>query len=200
MKNGVFWDVTPCGSCKNRRFGGLSASFIRVTRIGELETTLAVTSNRKGIRSTFSHTYSGIPHSEYIKNKILGSTMPYIQFSLCRNVSLEEWRLLGYYTVWLFLTRATWRNIAEVTILHSHCHENSNLTMVSLVFCHKLFLSLARYWRVELLNMALVLVSFLWEHILHFSGLQGCREHQFRYFISKLIIWFWKSLVMGDLN
>jgi hypothetical protein len=22
MKNGVFWDVTPCDSCKNRRFGG----------------------------------------------------------------------------------------------------------------------------------------------------------------------------------
>jgi hypothetical protein len=22
MKNGAFWDVTPCGSCKNRRFGG----------------------------------------------------------------------------------------------------------------------------------------------------------------------------------
>jgi hypothetical protein len=22
MKNGVFWDVTPCGSCKNPRFGG----------------------------------------------------------------------------------------------------------------------------------------------------------------------------------
>jgi hypothetical protein len=22
MKNCVFWDVTPCGSCKNRRFGG----------------------------------------------------------------------------------------------------------------------------------------------------------------------------------
>jgi hypothetical protein len=22
MKNGVFWDVTPCGSCKNRRLGG----------------------------------------------------------------------------------------------------------------------------------------------------------------------------------
>jgi hypothetical protein len=21
-KNGVFWDVTLCGSCKNRRFGG----------------------------------------------------------------------------------------------------------------------------------------------------------------------------------
>jgi hypothetical protein len=24
MKNGVFWDVTPCGSCKNRRSGGTS--------------------------------------------------------------------------------------------------------------------------------------------------------------------------------
>jgi hypothetical protein len=22
MKNGVFWDVTPCGSCKTQRFGG----------------------------------------------------------------------------------------------------------------------------------------------------------------------------------
>jgi hypothetical protein len=22
MKNDVFWDVTPCSSCKNRRFGG----------------------------------------------------------------------------------------------------------------------------------------------------------------------------------
>jgi hypothetical protein len=22
MKNGVFWDVTPCGSYKNRHFGG----------------------------------------------------------------------------------------------------------------------------------------------------------------------------------
>jgi hypothetical protein len=22
MKNGVIWDVTPCGSCKNGHFGG----------------------------------------------------------------------------------------------------------------------------------------------------------------------------------
>jgi hypothetical protein len=22
MKNGVLWDIMPCGSCKNRRFGG----------------------------------------------------------------------------------------------------------------------------------------------------------------------------------
>jgi hypothetical protein len=35
MKNGFFWDVTPCGSCKNRRFGG---------------TTLAVNDNRRTLR------------------------------------------------------------------------------------------------------------------------------------------------------
>jgi hypothetical protein len=23
IENGVLWDVTPCGSCKNRRFGGI---------------------------------------------------------------------------------------------------------------------------------------------------------------------------------
>jgi hypothetical protein len=47
MKNGVFWDVTPCDSCKIEVSEELSASFIRVTRIGELGTTLAVTSNRR---------------------------------------------------------------------------------------------------------------------------------------------------------
>jgi hypothetical protein len=36
MKNGVLWDFRQCGSCKNRVSGGPSASFIRVTRIGEL--------------------------------------------------------------------------------------------------------------------------------------------------------------------
>jgi hypothetical protein len=46
MKNGIFWDVTPCGCCKNDVSEELSASFIRVTRIGKLGTTLAVTSNR----------------------------------------------------------------------------------------------------------------------------------------------------------
>jgi hypothetical protein len=32
LKNGVFWDVTPCDSCKNRVSEKLSASIIRVTR------------------------------------------------------------------------------------------------------------------------------------------------------------------------
>jgi hypothetical protein len=36
VKDAVFWDVTPYGSCNNRRFGGTIASIIRVPRIGVL--------------------------------------------------------------------------------------------------------------------------------------------------------------------
>jgi hypothetical protein len=46
LKNTVFWDVTPCGFCKTRSFRGSIATIIRATRMGELGTTLAVTSNR----------------------------------------------------------------------------------------------------------------------------------------------------------
>jgi hypothetical protein len=31
-EDGVFWDVTPCGSCKNHVSEELSASFIRVKK------------------------------------------------------------------------------------------------------------------------------------------------------------------------
>jgi hypothetical protein len=41
MKNCVFWDVTPCGSCKNRRVGGTQRLHHQGARIGELGTTLA---------------------------------------------------------------------------------------------------------------------------------------------------------------
>jgi hypothetical protein len=51
MKNAVFWDVTLCGSFKNRRFGEPSASITRVTRNDELGTTLAVTINRRRQRA-----------------------------------------------------------------------------------------------------------------------------------------------------
>jgi hypothetical protein len=49
MKNAVFWDVTPCCSCKDRHFGDCIISIIRVTRIGGLGT-LAVASNRSTLR------------------------------------------------------------------------------------------------------------------------------------------------------
>jgi hypothetical protein len=50
MKNAVFWDVTPCALVRTDVSEELSVSFIRVTKIGELGTALAVTSNRRKLR------------------------------------------------------------------------------------------------------------------------------------------------------
>jgi hypothetical protein len=44
MKNGVFWDVMPYGSCKTDVSEELCAAVIKVTRIGELGTTIAISS------------------------------------------------------------------------------------------------------------------------------------------------------------
>jgi hypothetical protein len=45
MKNAVFWDVTPCGLVGTDVAEEHMASIIRVKRISELGTTLAVTRN-----------------------------------------------------------------------------------------------------------------------------------------------------------
>jgi hypothetical protein len=45
IKNAAFWDVTLCGSCKDRRFGGTYPSIIKVTRIATIGRILAVTSH-----------------------------------------------------------------------------------------------------------------------------------------------------------
>jgi hypothetical protein len=50
MKNGVFCDVTRRDSLRNNVSEELSASFMKMTRIGKLGTTLAVTSNRRTLR------------------------------------------------------------------------------------------------------------------------------------------------------
>jgi hypothetical protein len=42
MKNVVFWDVTPCGSSKNRRFGGTYRRHPQGVKIGELGTLAVV--------------------------------------------------------------------------------------------------------------------------------------------------------------
>jgi hypothetical protein len=44
VKRSIFWDVTPCDSYKKRRFGGTYRPIMRVKRISELGTTLAVSS------------------------------------------------------------------------------------------------------------------------------------------------------------
>jgi hypothetical protein len=85
MKNAVAWDVMSCGSCKNRVSEELSASIIRVTRIGELGTTLAY-------ETSFLQEPHGITSQKtaFCLNKILCSTWyRYLIPTTCRLVELN---------------------------------------------------------------------------------------------------------------
>jgi hypothetical protein len=59
MKNAVFWDVTPHGCCKNRRFGGTYRLHHQDDMNRQDVTTLAVTS----YRSTLIETANDVPSS-----------------------------------------------------------------------------------------------------------------------------------------
>jgi hypothetical protein len=74
MKNAVFWDVTTCGSCKNRRFGETYRLHHQGDKIGELGTTLAVTSNRSML---WSNTLSILTRAT--RRNISGDGILYVQ-------------------------------------------------------------------------------------------------------------------------
>jgi hypothetical protein len=93
----------------------LSASFIRVTRIGELGTTLAVTSNRRTLRRNTE------------RNTVTASVpiSPTLVTLMKEALSSSETSVL---------TRATRRKIPEDAILHSHRRENLKSYMTLLCF------------------------------------------------------------------
>jgi hypothetical protein len=61
MKNTVFWDVTPCGSCKNPRFGGMYHHHQGEKNIVVLSTPILLTLMTEAIRSSETSIHKG-PH------------------------------------------------------------------------------------------------------------------------------------------
>jgi hypothetical protein len=135
----------------------LSASFIKVTRIIELGTTLAVTSNRcmlvfLRIVCRLLVTASVVPSSPIL-------------------VTLVKDAL--HSTETSVLTRAAWHNIPEDTILHSHCRENLKSYMASV--CSLL---------ARLTSSISDQISISWLKLSHVSSMLHCTTYLCLYIVA----------------
>jgi hypothetical protein len=117
IRNAVFWDVTLCGSFKNRLFGGISRLHFMVTRIAELGI-VRININRSTL---WRNTNSAALRLLVIAN--IFPTAPNLVTLMMEAMHLSETS---------FLTRATRRNITEDGIL-------LNIKLMTLL-CRKFYL------------------------------------------------------------
>jgi hypothetical protein len=114
----------------------LSASFNRVTRIGELGTTLAVTSNRRTLRRNASVACYAILHSHRRENlkSYIANVVPSSPILVTLMMEASSSDTSG-------LTRATRLNIPEDGILWYQCHSHAVLQYVLALHsgCYGLF-------------------------------------------------------------
>jgi hypothetical protein len=122
MKNGVFWDVTPCGSCKNPRFGGIFLRSVRrfpVTASVVRSSPILVTLMKEALSSSETSV-----HLLLVTTSVVPSS-PILVTLMKEALSSSETSVLN---------RATRRNIPEDTIPQTvHCfilkYLNVNITL-----------------------------------------------------------------------
>jgi hypothetical protein len=107
MKDAVFWDMTPCGSCKNRRFLGTYHLHHRLTRIGELRIT-AVASNRNSLILVTSMIETIRPSETSVLARTTGRHIPenciLRDLFLCENKGTFSFYVITVSTYYLSMT------------------------------------------------------------------------------------------------
>jgi hypothetical protein len=110
MKNAVFWDLTQCGSFKSRRFEGT----YHLQHQGD--------KNRRARNIVFLRSVRRL----LVKANVAPSS-PILVTLIMEALRSSEMSVL---------TRATWHNIPEDGILHSHRREILKSHLLILVSCH----------------------------------------------------------------
>jgi hypothetical protein len=167
MRNGVFWDVTPCGFCKNRRFGGdaiLHFSYCRLREVCDYDqysdlslTPVGATGHLEHISFTIKPHVSGLAGGRSADCSLEGCTKP-------QPIRILSFRLSKTVKTWAFLS-------PERARAHTHTHTHTkarthtqicNVCVCVWVYIYMCLLSLSSYTPSKILPTNFCFICLLW--------------------------------------